>query len=222
MCGRYVLSIVGDELASCCELSESPGDFRRFNIAPTQDAPVVHCGPAGTNVLTSMDWGFKLARRQAAAIKPLINARSETVAEKPTFKESVMCRRCLVPASGFYEWKKQQPYFIFLKNRRLMLMAGIWKSALENEQGNEFAIITTSAVPKIASLHERMPLLVSEKHWADWLEPRTDVEKLLAELRGQQKRAELDFYPVSPNVNSVKFDEEELTYPYSEPQESLF
>jgi len=223
MCGRYVLSIVGDELATSCEVAQShPFDSKCYNIAPSQEVPVVLRGPVETNVFTSMSWGFKTGRKINGVSKPLINARVETVTEKPTFRDSIKQRRCLVPASGFYEWKDRQPHFIFREEKKIMFLAGIWKAALSDPQKKEFAIITTAANPGISDLHHRMPLLIPDKMKKDWLTPEAKIEKLLSDLRGLQAKIKLDFYPVSPKVNSVQCNNEELIQPYSEPQERLF
>jgi putative SOS response-associated peptidase YedK len=178
MCGRVALTASGEELAEAFELDEAPGVEPRYNIAPSQPLLVVR-HERGRPRATSLRWG--LSRRAAEGELPepgglLINARSETVASKPSFREAFRQRRCLVPASGFYEWKKtggrRLPFFVRQRSGLLFALAGIWETPSEDEPGSPGAcvILTTDPNAVLRPLHDRMPVIVSPRDYRSWLQ----------------------------------------------------
>lgn len=175
MCGRFVITLPGDEMARLFEAvpdNDLPGG-ERFNVCPTQPIMAVTAGAQpGLRRLRSMRWGFVPAWYQSPTDGPLIiNARSETVAEKPAFRDAVRERRCLIPASGFYEWTAgpggvRLPYYITRADGGVMVMAGIWQDW--NGMAS-CAVVSTHAGPGMAGIHDREPVMVERADWPLWL-----------------------------------------------------
>lgn len=209
VCGRYSLSTPRDVLIDLFELEEAGPVEARYNIAPTQEAAVVRVRDGGRR-LDGLRWGLVPSWADEASIGGrLINARSETVAERPAFAESFRERRCLVPADGFYEWEAgpggtRQPYWIRRVDGAPFAMAGLWDrwgsgaSALES-----FTILTTVPNQRLARLHDRMPVLLPPEAWKPWLaEEPVEPGELLA-LLAPCPPEELELVPVSDFVNRV-------------------
>ncbi len=215
MCGRFTLYVDSKKLNTVFHLTENIFDYvPRFNIAPGQNIPVVTQG-AGGRVISYMKWG--LVPYWAKDVKignRLINARAETIDEKPAFRTSFKHRRCLIPADGFYEWKKvngkKQPVYISLPDRSVFAFAGIWAqwNSPEGKIIKSCSIITTGANLFIREIHDRMPVVLDEsrQHQA-WLEQNDilELKKLLQPYSG-----ELAAYPVSAAVNSTGYDSPHL------------
>jgi putative SOS response-associated peptidase YedK len=166
MCGRYALHSSPEVVALAFGLSEVPAFAPRYNIAPTAPVLIVRDGGAAT-----VRWGLvpRWAKDPSIGAR-MNNARAETVAEKPSFREAYRKRRCLIPANGFYEWKaeggRKQPYYVHPARGELFAFAGLW------EQWNELqtcAVITTEANPAMAAVHERMPVIVPPAAYTAWL-----------------------------------------------------
>lgn len=223
MCGRYSLTRKEQELVERFGIEQlliEKAEMKpRYNIAPTQLVPVI-IDSDGKRVLAEMKWGLiPFFAKDAKKTKPIINARSETIAEKPFFKHSANKRRCLIPADGFFEWKKANkdkiPLFIHLANKELFAFAGLWDEwkSPEGEMLRTCTIITTEANDFMAAVHDRMPVIVRPEHESLWMDPSIkDIEKLrvvLEPLEGEK----LDMYRVSSQVNSPKFDTPELVEP---------
>ena len=180
MCGRFALSAIPRPLLEMFGL-KMPTIMPRYNIAPTQTVPVVLRDPGGFTV-QELVWGLipywvKDSRVGARSI----NARAETVADKPTFREPFRKRRCLVPASGFYEWRKgpgrtRTPfYFTAADDQRPLIFAGLWDEwRHDDDTVRSFTIITTGADSRMASFHDRMPLVLEPTIWRRWLEGTAD------------------------------------------------
>jgi putative SOS response-associated peptidase YedK len=178
MCGRYTLAPPPDELIEAFEVADLTFDYRpRYNVAPGQDCVVVGEDRAGRRI-GLMRWGLLPAGVGRGA--PLINARSESVGSKPSFRESFARRRCLVPADGFYEWAHESggktPYWFHPPGGGLLAMAGIW-------EGGAFAILTTEASDEVRAVHGRMPVLVGPADRGRWLSREADRAALEALLR---------------------------------------
>ncbi|HKJ71154.1 MAG TPA: SOS response-associated peptidase [Gammaproteobacteria bacterium] len=221
MCGRYGLRTPVDELARRlnAELAlADPGP--RYNIAPTQTLPVCRQPDPERRELVGMEWGLVpfWARdpRETRAKYSLINARAESVADKPAFKAAFRRRRALVPADGFYEWKQgdkpKQPYWIRRRDGNPLFFAGIWER-WEGEVDGEvralesYCIIVGEPNELLASIHNRMPVIVDEADWALWLDPGlTDPEPLRPLLAPYPAEA-LEAVPVSRRVNSPANDD---------------
>ncbi|MBX9690679.1 MAG: SOS response-associated peptidase [Candidatus Obscuribacterales bacterium] len=217
MCGRYTLARSQQELSERFGIEQLFVDLSpRFNIAPTQKVPVI------INIdrqicLDAFQWGLIPSWvKDLKKAKPLINARSETLCEKPSFRSSLKKRRCLVPADGFYEWKKtaagKAPFYIYEKEHALLAFAGIYDE-WKDEAGHllkTFSIITTEANGSMAPLHDRMPVILPPQAEQLWLDPeRNDPAQLLPLLRPCPDEL-LKMHEVSSRVNSVKFDDADL------------
>lgn len=225
MCGRYTLSQTG-ELPAVFEISEiriPP----RFNIAPTQEVPIVRISENNQRQLDIFRWGLIPSwTRDAVRASSLINARSETAESKPAFREAYRRRRCLVPADGFYEWKSlagaKQPYLVRMSNLSLFAFAGLWES-LRRGAGKElhtFTILTCQPNDLVAGIHNRMPAILPRETYDRWLDPATlscELKSLLAPYPGDQMSA----FPVGRLVNSPRNDVPDCMEPLDEPR-SLF
>ena len=217
MCGRFAQTPALTTLFSRFKFfGEDPaGVVARYNIAPTQNVPVIFRDSDGDH-LESMRWGLVPHwTKELAAGKPLINARGETVAEKPSFRTPFKRHRCLVPASGFYEWQrkgsKKVPYFIQLSDERQMCFAGLWDT-WDAEDGtvlHSFTIITTFANELVKPIHDRMPVILREEDEAEWLNVDQHEPKRLKPLLVPYPEEEMEAHTVSPLVNSVAHDSED-------------
>lgn len=214
MCGRYSIGTEIQRIASELQ-AEVPENFRpKFNAAPSQLLPVV--SNVSRKKVTLYEWGMiPHWTKEREGSKRLINARAETVAGKSSFMHSFKKKRCLVPADGYYEWKKTEqgkvPYRIVLGNEKPFVFAGLWSSH-DNESGEEsrdFCIITTRAADNIAHIHDRMPVILEKDCWDFWLSDTEDEEGLLDILRPMDE-GKLKAYQVSRRVNSVQNDDPEL------------
>ena len=186
-------------------------DFKeRYNIAPTQEIPAVVSNNGGRELLP-MRWGLIPSwAKDGKTNSPLINARSETIQEKPSFTSSFKSKRCLIPADGFYEWIKSDkakiPYHIHLVDNHLFAFAGIWAEwKNEKESIQSAAIITTEANSLLKKIHERMPVILSPTDYGSWLAPSTKEDTLTSLLRTGFNE-NLVFHQVSKKVNSYKAD----------------
>jgi putative SOS response-associated peptidase YedK len=183
----------------------------RFNIAPTQSVIVV--SDDGQRRLVQMRWGLIPSWAKDPSIGDrMINARAETLAEKPTFRAALKRRRCIIPADGFYEWQKlgkvKQPVRIVLKSREPFGFAGLWEQWISPNGEGIFSctIVTTAANELLKAVHDRMPVILTRDAEAAWLDPKTqDPEKLLPLLK-QYPPEQMEFYPVSRDVNSPAVD----------------
>lgn len=197
---------------------------RRYNIAPTQPIVAVDAGLDGVRHVRLVRWGLIPAWTKDARTQSLLfNARSETAADKPSFRTAMRHRRCLVPASGFYEWRRmgtaKMPYYIRPRDGSTMAFAGLTETWL-GPDGSEIdtgAILTTSANRLMAMLHDRMPVILDPGDWDEWLDcgnrrPR-DVARLLRPAADDL----LEAIPVSERANSVANDDEALIAPLAEP-----
>jgi putative SOS response-associated peptidase YedK len=177
MCGRFALTLPADAMARlfAARPANDLPPVPRFNICPTQAVHVVTAAEGGRH-LRAMRWGFVPAWYKSPTDGPLlINARAETLAEKPAFRAAARARRCLIPADGFYEWTKgaqeaRLPWYIRRRDKAPLVMAGIWQTwGGEGTQIATCAVVTTAANADIATLHDRMPVVLSPDDWPLWL-----------------------------------------------------
>jgi putative SOS response-associated peptidase YedK len=182
----------------------------RYNVAPSQTVPVVRPAASGRE-LVAMRWGIVPAWNRGSSML-LINARSETAATKPTFKKALQQRRCLIPATGFYEWRKEgrqkQPYLFRLADGGLFAFAGLWEIGRDKDgkEAEACAILTTEANELVRPAHDRMPVILDPQHYAGWLDPsRTDPAQFAEWLRPYPASAMMA-YPVSPLVNNARHE----------------
>ncbi|MCC9076558.1 SOS response-associated peptidase [Litorilinea aerophila] len=216
MCGRFTLFSSPERLAELFDLAEPPQLAPRYNIAPTQPVAIVRADArTQTREWALVQWGLVPSWAKDPSMgSRLINARAETVAEKPSFRAAFKRRRCLIPADGFYEWQRtskgKQPYFVHLRDGSPFAMAGLWEfwtgpdgSALES-----CTILTTEANELMAPLHNRMPVIVAPEDYQNWLTIDLDRERERASLLHHLLRpfpAEaMEAYPVSTYVNSPR------------------
>ena len=225
MCGRFALSAMLTDIAEEFSTNAMPNRTLPvdWNIKPTQDIYIIK-----NESIEIASWGLiapwsknlvEALRSQSQAI----NARSESVHEKPTFRNAFRNRRCLVPASGYYEWatelgqyKTKQPVFISRDDQRLLAFAGIfdrWISP-EGEIRDSVSIITRDAVNQLAQVHNRMPVFLPQERWQAWMDPDlTDVERVRSLMQIPEPDAHLKFWPVADLVNSIRNNGPELVAP---------
>lgn len=188
MCGRFALKAPKAELIDLFDLSACDDYPVRYNIAPGTDIPVIRRSPEGLRVLHLLRWGLipHWAKDPTIGAR-LVNARSESAADKPAFRDAFRRRRCLVPADGFYEWKAEgkvkQPYYFSATSGTPLALAGVWESwkAPDGAIVRTVCLLTTEANELMAPVHERMPVIVGEENWAAWL--GDPVENVMALLR---------------------------------------
>lgn len=219
MCGRYSLTASLDELARRFDFDSNRDDFEpRYNIAPTQQVLAVVGGDARRAGF--IRWGLipQWAKGDSAS-PPVINARAETVAEKPTFRDSLRRRRCLILADGFYEWQKmgdaKRPMRVALRSGEPFAFAGLWSMSSDPE-GNRVsscAIITTAANDLLRPIHHRMPVILSEEVEDLWLDTALDDSQTLTQLLEPYPDDALEAYEVSALVNSASNDRPEVATP---------
>lgn len=220
MCGRFVFFDVDKlserfNLKSDIKLNLKPS----YNIAPTSDFPVIIMKDSVT--LEMMKWGLiPNWAKELNVQNQMINARAETISEKPSFKNLIKSKRCLIPSNGFYEWKKEDnkkiPFFISFKNMELFSFAGlydIWKDPLNNREYKSFTIITTKANSLISDIHDRMPVILKQEDEKIWLDNNIDDIKTLTNLLKPFDSDKMLMYRVSNKVNNPKNDFKELLDP---------
>ena len=204
----------------------------RFNIAPTQKAPIIRLNDNGQAVIEEYRWGlvpsWSKTDKEGAR---MINARSETVAQLPAYRSAFKSRRCLVIADGFYEWiqttKPKQPLRFVMRDPEMpMLFAGIWetwRSAADPEQPlHTYSILTTTPNDLVAQVHDRMPVILPAESWHAWLDGKTPAEKLEAMLKPYPDE-EMDGYRVTPEMNNARFEDPRAVEKYQpEAQLPLF
>ena len=221
MCGRFTLTVDPADLKDAFEDYTFPKKFApRFNIAPTQ--PVLAIPNDAKNKADFFMWGLIPSWAKDPAIgNKLINARGETLAEKPSFRGGFKYKRCLILADGFYEWKSQPgtktkvPHFIHLKKGSAFAFAGLWDEwhSPDGSTVRSCTIITTTPNKLMATIHDRMPVILEPKNYANWLDasPRTpdSLQPLIKPFPAELMEA----YPVSTMVNSPAVDRAELVVP---------
>lgn len=215
MCGRYTLKTPLDALVKQLDLTGQPPSLSpNYNVAPTQNVAAVMSGRR----LETLRWGLipSWAKDEGIGAR-LINARTETINEKPAFRSAFRRRRCLIPADGFYEWRRvnggKQPYYITLRGGEPFVFAGIWESwSRAEEDVLSCAIITTKANPLVAEIHARMPVIIPAAAYDDWLDPEADAHEALALLEPYPADA-MDAYPVSTHVNRPANNDERCVQP---------
>lgn len=215
MCGRFALKAPPAELITRFQLDECAEFGPRFNIPPGTDIPAIRQSPEGKRVLHLLRWGLVPHWAKDASLgAKLNNARGESVAEKPSFRDAFKRRRCLIPASGFYEWQAagnaKQPYYISLKSNEPLALGGLWESwkAPDGTLLRTVCIVTTGPNATMAPIHDRMPVIVGPDDWQEWLAaPPERALALLAPCRDDLLQA----WPVSRRINRTQDDDEALT-----------
>jgi putative SOS response-associated peptidase YedK len=217
MCGRYELSSHPAAIALAFGLPHPPELTPRYNIAPTQQVPIVRQNAAGEREVAQVRWGLvpRSAKDPAIGVR-MINARGETLTLKSAFRNAYARHRCLLPVNGFYEWQategRKQPMHIGMRDGRPFGLAGLYERWLspEGEVLDTCTIVTTSASDQLRHVHERMPVIVPVAHYARWLDTaNVDVGDLVVPWSGESLRV----YPVSTRVNAVRNDDAAIRDP---------
>lgn len=224
MCGRYAITLPPEVFREVFGYPEQPNFPPRYNVAPTQPVPVV-LAERGERHFRLVRWGFLPGWVKDPKDFPLvINARGETLRDKPTFKAAFKRRRCVFLADGFYEWQRRgaakAPFLIRPRDRGPLLLAGLWET-YSDPQGGEIdtaAIVTTSANATLAPVHDRMPVILAREDLPTWLDTDEAGESEASSLVRPCPEEWLDLAPVSPRVNSVKNDDADLQTPLAAPQ----
>lgn len=226
MCGRYFENSPRDEIAAAFRIDPAEADLAAsYNVAPGHEVAVVRFDPKrDARFIQEAHWGLipHFAKDRKSAFKH-INARAETVAETPSFRTGFAKRRCLVIASGFYEWRKvgkrKQPYAIALRDRAPIGLAGVveyWRDPKTGEWVRSCAVITTRSNELVAQLHDRMPVIIAPQDYARWLgEEPVGPEELKALLRPYASE-EMVIWPVDARMNKPEFDDPALLDPVQE------
>ena len=220
MCGRFSLTDI-DSIFSRFGVIISKDINKKitphYNIAPTQKIPVIYKDKNQENRIEFMKWGLVpyWAKDPKIGYK-MINARAETLTQKPSFKHLLKSKRCLVPSSGFYEWKRidkrKVPYYIGIKNSRIFSFAGLydnWKDSVGNEL-KTFTIITTNSNNTLKPIHNRMPVILEEEFEEDWLDVKTHDFDSLKQMLKPYPDDKMIAYAVSTEVNNPSNDNPEL------------
>lgn len=226
MCGRFTLTHPDQDLALQFDLPEIPDLQPRYNIAPTQPVAAVRVAPeSAVRELALLHWGLiPFWAKDPKIGSRMINARSETAAEKPAFRAAFRRRRCLVVADGFYEWQKlnggKQPFYIRLHDGKPFAFAGLW----EHWEGPDGAVIesctllTTEPNDVIRPLHNRMPVILQARDYDLWLDPEVQQAEQLQPLLGPYLPGGMEAYPVSRWVNSPRNDDPRCIEPLPQQQ----
>jgi putative SOS response-associated peptidase YedK len=218
MCGRYAITRSPQELQEYFGYEERPNFPPRYNIAPTQPVPVVH-ELDGQRHFTLMRWGFVPGWVKDLKEFPLvINIRSETVRQKASFRAAFMRRRALMPADGFYEWQRlgqdSRPFLLRRPDRSIFAFAALWEtwSSPDGSEIDTAALVNTTANGVISAIHERSPVILAQKDFAAWLDPRTPADHAFGLLRPPVEDL-LEMVPVSKAVNKVANDGPKVQLP---------
>jgi putative SOS response-associated peptidase YedK len=235
MCGRFTLRSPASVIAAHFGLFEVPPFSPRFNIAPSQPVPVVRLRTEEQSPPQRewvwLRWGLIPGWAKEESIgNRMINARAETVAEKPAYRAPFRRRRCLVVADGFYEWRQadphKQPYYIRMRDHRPFAFAGLWDHWVGPQRGaiESCLILTTAANAIVRPLHDRMPVILAPAEYSRWLDPNVQEPAALTPLLDSYPAGEMTAYPVSARVNSPSHDDPSCIEPVAEAaqQQSLF
>ncbi len=218
MCGRYTLRTPVDTLAEQFDLDEYPSSLTAsYNIAPTQEVATV-VEEDDKRKLEMFHWGLIPSWAKDPQIgNRMINARAETVHEKPSFRSAFKDRRCLILADGFYEWQKtdngKQPFYIHMKDGSPFAFAGLWETWMNGEELRSCAIITTDANDLMNEIHHRMPVVLHPENYGVWLDPDFDEKDPLKGLLKPFPSEEMEAYMVSRRVNKPSNNEPSVVEP---------
>ncbi len=237
MCGRYAAATTAADWVEEFEVDAAPERALApdFNVAPTKEAFIVAAGgeSAAGRRMEIARWGLIPSwAKEASIASKLTNARVETISEKPSFRSAFAKRRCLVPADGYYEWYRpekgaKQPFYIHRADGRSLAMAGLyewWRDPAnpEAEPRLTFTVITTAATPELAVIHDRMPVMIEQDDWAEWLDPSVPGKELPPPMLESGARLALVAEPVSVAVGNVRNNGPSLIVPIAPDEGLLF
>jgi len=221
MCGRFTLFEADKVLSKEFGVSVIPPIPPRYNIAPSQAVATLRAAPAGTGrELALLRWGLIPSWAKDPSIgSRLINARAETAREKPSFRNAFRRHRCLIPSSGFYEWLRlergKQPYFVRMRDEHPFAFAGLWERWESPDKGviETCTILTTTANAVLATIHDRMPVILPPTEYARWLDPALRNTDSLGHLLVPFPPEDMVAFPVSTRVNAPSVDDEKCIAP---------
>lgn len=225
MCGRYTLTTPGEVIAEIFDLPEAPEVSARYNVAPTQEVAAIRADEeTGERRFATLRWGLVPHWAKDPSIgNRMINARSESVAEKPAFRSSFKKKRCLVLADGFYEWQKvadgkKQPWYFRLESGDPFAFAGLWASWSrgDDDRLETCTLLTTDANALVKKAHHRMPVILSPEDLDLWLDPQVTDREPLEALLDPFDPARMIAFPVSTRVNSPANDDPSVIEPQGE------
>lgn len=223
MCGRFTNAAKKEQIRKEFQtlVNSSTPDNPRFNIAPSQMIDVV-IEPEAERIISQLKWGLVPSwSKDASTSKGLINARAETLTEKPSFREAFKSRRCIIPASGFYEWQRQsaggkQPFYFYLNDKEVFGFAGLWEEWLDKQTGEiveTCTIITTEANSVLKPVHDRMPVILKPESYDEWLDVKDKNTEKLQKVLVPYSAEEMSSHAVSKSVNIPDVDAAELIKP---------
>ncbi len=225
MCGRYCITTAPEAIRALFRYPERPNFPPRYNVAPTQPVPVVRV-VEGERHFALVRWGLIPAWvKDPKNFALLINARGETLHDKPAFKNAIRRRRCLFPADGFYEWKveggRRRAFHARRPGGGPLAFAGLWETWIgpNGEEVDTAAIVTTQANKEMGAVHHRAPVIVCPEQFDLWLSSEADA-RFAAELIKPAPDGSMEVYEVSPAVNKVTNDTPDLVEPYTAPPEA--
>ena len=219
MCGRYAVTSAPEAIRALFAYQERPNFPPRYNVAPSQPIPIVRLAD-GVRQFALVRWGLIPSWvKDPRAFALLINARGESVNEKVAFRNAMRRRRCLVPADGFYEWKREgnrtRPYFVRRKDRKPLALAGLWETWIgpNGEEMESAAIVVTGANRTLAAIHDRMPVIVPPEAFELWLDCANVDAQTAAALIAPAPDGLLEAYEISPAINRAANDGATLIEP---------
>ena len=211
MCGRFSQAQIAELDREVFKLLDVPELEPRYNVAPTDEALVIREEPGSVREAAQMRWGLIPSWAKDPSIgNRMINARAETLAEKPAFRDSFTRQRCLVPADGFYEWHKtrhgKRPHYIQVAEGEVFAFAGLWDRWVSPTLGpvETFTIITTAPNELLRPIHDRMPVVLETRYYDQWLDPAIEDTSRLAGLLKPYPADRMSAYPVSRYVNDPR------------------
>lgn len=222
MCGRYTLTTPGEVIAEIFDLSEEPEVAARYNVAPTQEVAAIRADEeSGERRFVTLRWGLVPHWADDPSIgNRMINARAESVADKPAFRASFKKKRCLVVADGFYEWQKvaggkKQPWYFRLESGEPFAFAGLWASWNRGENGplETCTLLTTDANGLVKKAHHRMPVILAPEDVDLWLDPKATDREPLEEILRPYDPSKMIAFPVSTRVNSPANEDPSVIQP---------
>jgi len=221
MCGRFTLTNTAQSVAEAFDLPGVPELAPRYNIAPSQEIGAVRQDEEGARSWAELRWGLIPSwSKDPARARPLINARSETAAEKPSFRQAMARRRCLVPASGFFEWKgkagAKQPFLFRRPDHEPIAIAGLFE--VWHGQGGEViesvTLLTTEANARVRPVHDRMPVILDARDFDRWLDREGRDAETVSGLMVPCPADWLESVAVDPRVNNARFDDPRCIEPF--------
>ena len=220
MCSRYSLTISPQALSGVFGRYEGEDFPPRYNIAPSQPVLIVRTSVRGEREFQLVRWGLIPSwAKDPGQYGMLVNARAETAAEKPSFRGPMRHRRCLVPTTGYYEWTggrgSRQPHLIRLKDQPVFAMAGLWEAWLgaDGSEIETMAILTTTASDDVATIHDRMPVIIEPQHYDRWLDCNSGRENEVLDLLAPLPKGRMTTMSINPKLNDPRAEGPDLHLP---------